>query len=105
MVDIEVHSELAAYLAERGWDQARKFSSRLLTGGVSNRTVLVTFDDGSAWVLKQALAKLRVAAEWHCDPSRILREAAALEVMSALAPPGAVPRLIFLDHEAYIRAM
>ena len=40
-----------------------------LTGGVSNRTVWVQFDHGRDWVMKQALAKLRVQVDWSARRS------------------------------------
>ena len=60
-VDIERHDELMRYLRESGrigLDEQPEM--RTLQGGVSNRTVLVQRQDGDAWVLKQALPKLRV---------------------------------------------
>ena len=52
-----------------------------LTGGVSNRTVWVQFDHGRDWVMKQALAKLRVQVDWFSAPERIQREAAGLGLL------------------------
>lgn len=76
-----------------------------LAGGVSNRTVLVERPAGEAWVIKQALEKLRVAVDWFSSPQRIHREAAGIRALSALLPPGSVPRLIFEDHEHHLLAM
>lgn len=76
-----------------------------LAGGVSNRTVRVTFPDGRAWVLKQALPKLRVAVDWFSDPERIHREALALRWYARLAPAGSVPKLVFEDREQYLLGM
>ena len=53
--------------------------------------------DGTQWVMKQALAKLRVKADWFSDPLRIHREALALRELVALAPAGSVPSLVFDD--------
>src|SRR6266571_2286042 len=49
-----------------------------LPGGISNRTVLVERTGGASFVLKQALAKLRVATNWPSDPRRIHQEALGL---------------------------
>ena len=76
-----------------------------LHGGVSNRTVLVERPSGEAWVLKQALEKLRVAADWHSDPRRIHREALGLRRLAHLAPPGTITPLLFEDHEQHLLAM
>jgi aminoglycoside phosphotransferase (APT) family kinase protein len=78
---------------------------RTLTGGVSNRTVLVERASGERWVLKQALAKLRVAVDWFSDPERIRREAAGIRWLQRLAPPESVPALVFEDPEHHLLAM
>src|ERR1035441_4485677 len=99
-MNIECAVELAGYLRERGHvgkDENPRITA--LAGGVSNRTVLVQRENGTAWVLKQALAKLRVASDWFSNPERIQREALGLRWLSQLAPPGAIPRLIFEDPE------
>ena len=105
-LDIEQPAELLHYLRANGIlppeDQP---SIRTLTGGVSNRTVLVTSPARGAFVVKQALAKLRVAVEWHADPERIHREARALECLAGLAPPGTVTRLLFEDRSRHLIGM
>lgn len=78
---------------------------RTLAGGVSNRTVLVERPNGEAWVLKQALAKLRVAVDWFSPPERVHREALGLRALETLAPPGTITPLVFEDHEAHVIAM
>src|SRR6202042_3534722 len=76
-----------------------------LEGGVSNRAVLVTPVHSQAFVVKQALEKLRVQVDWFCTPRRIEHEAAALQHLSVLAPHGAVPALLFQDAESHLLAM
>ena len=105
-MNIECAAELTEYLCERGHiakDENPRI--RVLAGGVSNRTVLVERDNGTAWVLKQALAKLRVASDWFSSPERIHREALGLRWLSQLTTPGVIPRLIFEDHESHFLAM
>ena len=111
-MDIERADELLAYLrATRriGPDEQPRF--RILAGGVSNRTVLVTRASeaaaggagvtgetrgpGGAWVIKQALAKLRTQAVWFSDPARVHREAMGLRWLEKLAPPGTITPLVF----------
>jgi aminoglycoside phosphotransferase (APT) family kinase protein len=105
-LDIEHPDELLAYLRQTGRiGPDERPQTRVLTGGVSNRTVLVEHADGSAWVIKQALEKLRVAVDWFSDPARIHREAAALRVLSDLAPPGAITPLVFEDKALHLLAM
>ena len=105
-LDIERRDACRSYLISAG--HARRgelIEHRPLSGGVSSRTVLVTFTDGRRWVLKQALAKLRVAADWFSDPSRVHREALGMRVLGELAPPGSIPRLIFDDETHHVLGM
>src|SRR5439155_21848724 len=76
-----------------------------LAGGVSNRTVLVRFAEGQAWVIKQALAKLRTKADWFSDPSRVHREALGIRWLEKLLPAGAGPAFVFEDFENHLLAM
>ncbi len=78
---------------------------RNLPGGVSCRTVLLERPTGEAWVLKQALAKLRVRVDWFSDPARMHREALALRYLVPLAPTGAITPLIFEDETHHLLAM
>jgi len=80
-------------------------ASRVLVGGVSNKTVLVTRRMGDAWVIKQALPKLRTKIDWFSDPARIHREALALQYLPELAPAGTITPLVFEDRENHILAM
>ena len=77
----------------------------VLAGGISNRTVLVERPTGEAWVLKQALEKLRVSVDWFSDPERVHREALGLRWLQELAPPGSITPLVFEDHEHHLLAM
>jgi 5-methylthioribose kinase len=105
-LDIEQHDALAAYLRRTGrigGDET--VAARTLAGGVSNRTVLVERPNGEAWVLKQALPKLRVAVDWYSSPERIHREAEGLRWLARLAPSGAITPLVFEDHDQHLLAM
>jgi len=77
----------------------------ILRGGVSNRTVWVGRKSGEQWVLKQALAKLRVPVDWFSSPERIHREALGLEWLARLAPHGTITPLEFEDREHHLLAM
>lgn len=105
-LDIEKAADLIDYLRQTG-RIARNESPRIhvLQGGVSNRTVLVERLNGEAWVLKQALAKLRVKVDWFSDVRRIHREALGLRELEKLAPPGAITPLIFEDDDHHLLAM
>lgn len=105
-IDIEHPEALLAYLRQAGrigWDEQPRI--RKLQGGVSNRTVMVLRDAGEAWVLKQALGKLRVSVDWFSSPERIHREALGLKWLARLAPSGSVTALLFEDHEQHLLAM
>ncbi len=105
MLDIEQGEALLVYLREGG-HIAADATPRLhnLAGGVSNRTVLVEHADGTAWVMKQALEKLRVKVDWFSSPERIHREAAGLRWMQR-AVPDYSPPLVFEDMEHHLLAM
>jgi 5-methylthioribose kinase len=105
-LDIEQHDELADYLRATGRLGAdERPALRTLTGGVSNRTVLVERSDGESWVVKQALPKLRVQVDWYCSPERIEREALGLAWLARLAPDGTITRLVFEDPDRHLLAM
>lgn len=105
-INIEQPAELIAYLRETGRIGPEEVPRiEVLAGGVSNRTVLVQLSSGQAWVLKQALAKLRVAVDWFSPPERIEREALGLRWLHLLAPPGSVTPLVFEDPAQHLLAM
>ena len=106
VVDIENADDLLRYLRESeriGKEETPTF--RTLRGGVSNKTVLLQRPDGSRWVLKQALPKLRVQADWFSDPARIRVEANALRYLPLVAPNNTIPKLLFEDPEQHLLAM
>ena len=95
-LDIEQHNALLSYLRETGRIEPREEPAvRTLSGGVSNRTVLVERPTGEAWILKQALEKLRVPVDWFSSQERIHREALGLRRLSELAPRGAIVPFVF----------
>lgn len=105
-LDIEQPAALLGYLREHGRIGAQEQPRMtVLAGGVSCRTVLVERENGEGWVIKQALARLRVQVDWFTSPERIHREALSIAVLAPLCPPGSVPRLIFEDLPAFIMAM
>jgi aminoglycoside phosphotransferase (APT) family kinase protein len=105
-LDIEDAPALLAYLRRTGRvGTGEEPRIAVLHGGVSNRTVWVERQSGEAWVLKQALAKLRVSVDWFSSPERIHREALGLEWLARLAPPGSITPLLFEDRERHLLAM
>ena len=69
-----------------------------LTGGVSSEIILVE-DGDRRFVVKRALAKLRVRDDWFADTGRSGVEQSYLRVVGALLP-SCVPRVLFADPEA-----
>lgn len=105
-LDIENQAMLLAYLRRKrhiGVDETPEF--RNLAGGVSNRAVWIQRSSGEAWVIKQALTKLRVKADWFSDPRRIHREAMGIRWLQRLAPPGTIPALISEDFDEHLLMM
>jgi len=103
-LDIENFDQLREYLALRAGERELVLLEKL-PGGVSNRTVKVTWSSGNAWVLKQALAKLRVKEDWFSSPERIHVEANALKLLNHLAPAGMTPDFVFEDTANHLLAM
>lgn len=105
-LDIEQTDLFLAYLRDAGRLAPGEVPVfRTLAGGVSNRTVLVKRASGPAWVVKQALPRLRVATNWESDPSRIHREALALQWLPSIFSTGVVPRFVFADSQHHVLAM
>ncbi|HET7092972.1 MAG TPA: aminoglycoside phosphotransferase family protein [Thermomicrobiales bacterium] len=105
-LDIERPGELLAWLRAAGRigpEETPRIET--LAGGVSNRTVLVERPSGEAWVVKQALAKLRVQVDWFSSPERIHREALGLRWLERLAPPGATVAFVFEDAAHHLLGM
>ena len=75
----------------------------LLTGGVSSLIVRATTSRGTVCV-KKALARLRVASDWHAPVERSLAELAWLKLAAEIVP-GAVPKVIGEDRVSMAFAM
>jgi 5-methylthioribose kinase len=106
IIDIESSDQLLGYLrATKRIGSHEKPIVRTLKGGVSNKTVWLQRELGPAWVVKQALAKLRVKSDWFSDPLRIRIEADALRFLPSITPPGTITPLVFEDREQNILAM
>ena len=105
-LDIEQPGHLETYLRSAGRVAADdQITIRQLSGGVSNRTMLVECASGPRWVVKQGLTKLRVAVDWYSDPVRVHREALAMRWLNQMLPAGTVPVLVFEDPGHHLLAM
>lgn len=103
-MDIEEHPQLVKWLRSRSLIDDHAPDCENLTGGVSNKTVLVTSSSGSI-VVKQALSELRVATSWTCSPERIHREGLGLRVLKSVLPSGATPNWLAEDETDHILVM
>ena len=56
----------------------------VLDGGVASDVAIVKDDTGREVVIKEALPRLKVAADWRCDPARSSLEVQALRVAAAI---------------------
>lgn len=71
-----------------------------LSGGVSGVVQLVE-DGPNRMVVKQALGRLKVAADWRAGRERTLTEGRALQIAAAITPES-VPRVLDLDAESLV---
>jgi 5-methylthioribose kinase len=105
-MDIEDFAQLLDYLRDaRRIDPTELPSIRKLSGGVSNKTLLLIRPGGESWVIKQALSKLRVQSDWFSDPARIQVEANGLRYLPRVTPKGSIPSLLFEDTAENLLAM
>lgn len=105
-MDIEDFAQLLDYLRDaRRIDPTELPSIRKLSGGVSNKTLLLIRSGGESWVIKQALSKLRVQSDWFSDPARIQVEANGLRYLPLVTPKGSIPSLLFEDTAENLLAM
>jgi hypothetical protein len=102
-MEIADKKQLLDYLEKQHIFKPQNLSSlyvRYFGGGVSGVVALVS-DGEKNIIVKQALAALKVANLWECDPSRMIIEHRALEVYARLVPNG-VPRPICCDEKNHI---
>src|SRR5580704_9391008 len=97
--------DLAAALTRMGLLTAgAAFTAASLTGGVSCDVWLVERPGLPKLVVKRALAKLRVAAEWRAPPERWATEVAWLKLAGYINPSTA-PQILGEDPKAGMFAM
>lgn len=86
----ELHDRCAALIEELGLAQASEVTDVVpLTGGVASDIARVDAG-GISYVVKFALSKLKVAAEWHAPVHRNAAEYAWLKVAADVSPEAAV---------------
>lgn len=79
-------------------------SQVVLAGGVSSDIRIVHAAAGD-YVVKRALGKLRVEADWFADPSRSSIEVDGLRTIALLLGQQHVPRVLWVDEETHSFAM
>lgn len=91
------------FVMDEGLVENEAYSASPLTGGVASDIWLIQSGD-SAFVVKKALAQLRVAQEWKAPVSRNASEVKWL-LEAARVVPAAVPRILAHDADRGIFAM
>ena len=76
----------------------------MLEGGVSSDIRIVQSSQGS-YVVKRALKKLKVKADWFSDPARSSIEVRGLRAMAQLLGQAHVPEVLWADDAAHQFAM
>ena len=95
------------YLVQRRFltrKEAAQSRAVALTGGVSNITIRIETPNRD-YVLKQALAKLRVQMDWYCDVRRIYVETDCMRLLGRLVGTDLIPEIFFEDRENYLYLM
>ncbi len=85
-------------------DKKDRLEVQPLTGGVSCRVWKIVVNE-NRWVMKQALEKLDVQADWFSDVERIHREHEVMESLYSLLPKGTIPEVVHTDYVNHIYMM
>jgi aminoglycoside phosphotransferase (APT) family kinase protein len=75
-----------------------------LPGGVSCRVWKITRNNDQ-WVLKQALEKLDVEADWFSDVERIHREHQVMHQIALIIPNSQIPKILHVDFTNHVYMM
>jgi 5-methylthioribose kinase len=93
------------YLVEKGIvDESADLDVYEIPGGVSSTVIMITLDN-KRMVIKQALHKLKVKAEWYAPLWRSHVEQECIEYLSSILPEGSVPEILLKDYENYLFMM
>ncbi len=102
---IEDIQDVAAAAAAMGLiAEDEQFTLGRLSGGVSCDVFLLEVERRPPVVLKRALAKLRVAADWRAPPQRAATEVAWLRLVAGIEPLW-VPQILGEDRARHLFAM
>lgn len=75
-----------------------------LSGGVSCRVWKIV-QNNNRWVIKQALEKLDVQADWFSDVERIHREHRVMKQIELIVPNSNVPKVLHVDYTNHVYMM
>jgi 5-methylthioribose kinase len=104
MINIGDIDILKQYMVDKGFaENLAGVYVEYLGGGVSNIVAGIKCDAGN-FVMKQALAKLKVKAEWLSDVERAHVEKLVLEILPSIVP-GKSPKLVFEDPANFLFMM
>ena len=103
-MDLLNEANILEYLASVGELGEGPAVVQRLAGGVSN-VVLRVKTEARDMVIKQALPRLNVAAEWYAKVERLHTEVECLRLLEVCLPPGSVPRVFFFDPARHVYAM
>jgi 5-methylthioribose kinase len=97
--------DVRRYMLAHGWIAAdTPVRIEALSGGVSNQLWKIAGPD-FRWVMKQALPKLKVRADWYSDVRRIERERAAMVALAPLLGAESVPQVLYADEAEHVYVM
>lgn len=100
----EATDEIRAALADMGLTSGDAFYPMTPLGGGVSCDVFAVDLPGRRIVVKRALAKLRVAADWRAPPERSETEVAWIKQVAGI-DPGLVPSILGEDRKRHIFAM
>ena len=104
MINVADESQFCDYLKNKQLiTNLKEVSIQQLGGGVSCETIIVRSPERS-FVVKQALAKLRVKEDWFSDVTRVITEKDGLAFYNTVVPEY-TPELLFYDEENYLYGM
>lgn len=105
-VDIEDISSLKPYLRSKNvLASDENCTIKILSGGVSNKAIILNRAHKDDWVIKQGLHKLRVDKAWYSDPKRLEIEYLAMIWLSKVLKEGTIPKPLLWDKTYYILGM
>ena len=102
---LDTIEEVKKYLIEQGivHEDSEPIVEHL-SGGVSCRVWKISVDQ-DRWVIKQALEKLNVKADWFSDVERIHREHEVMKQLELILPDCNVPKVLHVDYVNHIYLM